>query len=102
MAFDKNDLHAAAAGLLGSRVRPEIVKNQELAYQICAGLRKGKPARDGALTRAQAIVLALGIRALEGEKGAAEFLEKLSQPLREEPPPEDVLVRIAMDGPEQA
>lgn len=101
MAFDKNDLHAAAAGLLGSRVQPEIVKNPELAHEICAGLRKGKPARDGTISMAQAIVLTLGIRALEGEKGAAEFLEKLSQQQTEEvAAPEDVLVRVALEQTE--
>ena len=102
MAFDKSNLHAAAAGLLNGRVQPEIVKNSELAREICAGLRKGKPARDGTITMAQAIVLALGIRALEGEKGAAELLEKLSQ--RQEPDgsaPEDVIVHVALNGEEE-
>jgi hypothetical protein len=102
VAFDKSDLHAAAAGLLDGRVQPEIVKNPELAREICAGLRKGRPARDGTITMAQAIVLTLGIRALEGEKGAAEFLEKLSQ--RQEPDgsaPEDVVVRVALNSAEE-
>lgn len=53
MAFDKSDLHAAAAGLLDGRVQPEIVKNPELAREICAGLRKGDLARDGTITMAQ-------------------------------------------------
>lgn len=101
MAFDKSDLHAAAAGLLGSRVQPEIVKNPELAHEICAGLRRGKPARDGTITMAQAIVLTLGIRALEGEKGAAEFLEKLAQKREEEnSAPEDIFVRVALSDEE--
>ena len=101
MAFDKSDLHAAAAGLLDSRVQPEIVKNPELAHEICAGLRRGKPARDGTITMAQAIVLTLGIRALEGEKGAAEFLEKLAQKREEEnSAPEDIFVRVALSDEE--
>lgn len=101
MAFDKSDLHAAAAALLNGRVQPEIVKNPELAREICAGLRRGRPDRDGRITMAQAIVLALGIRALEGEKSAAEFLEKLSQRQETEEAPEDVLVRVALSGGEE-
>ena len=102
LAFNRNDLHAAAFGLLGSKVQPEIVKNPELAREICAGLRRGKPARDGTITMAQAIVLTLGIRALEGEKGAAEFLEKLSQqPEEESGASEDVVVRVALENGEE-
>lgn len=70
-----------AVDLMGGRISVSVFpeKDRALIREMCE-CRSGKKkiGQDGVLSMAQAIVLVQGVKALQGDKSAAEFLQKLS------------------------
>lgn len=64
--------------MLGRRVRREKLAVPAEAAEELVGQLVGRRKDDGTLTVAQAIVLAIGRKALDGDKTAAEYLQKLA------------------------
>ena len=74
----KGSLQEVAAQMLTQRVnRSRLGTPKEAAEELGAQLSAGRN-NDGTVTVAQAIVLAMGRRALDGDKTAAEYLQKLA------------------------
>ena len=74
-------LKEEAAELMGGRVGFDVFRGQDqaLVKEICGSWNgRKKIGKNGTVTVAQAIVLAQGVKALQGDKVAAEFLQKLS------------------------
>lgn len=107
MRRNKNgSLQEVAERVLTRRVRarylnePEML-SAELQAQICAS-----KANEPTVTVAQAIVLAIGRKALDGDKTAAEFLQRLADRAGEEDAADeepDMVIRVRMvDGGAEA
>ncbi len=79
MGTAKNgSLQEVAARVLSRRIRRETLAASGDAVEAIAGQLNGRRKDDGTLTVAQAIVLAIGRKALEGDKTSAEYLQKLA------------------------
>lgn len=96
-----NSLQEVAEQMLTRRVRKDRLGTskeamEELNVQFCTG-RNGNT-----VTVAQAIVLAIGRRALDGDKSAAEYLQRLADQAAEKRTEEDretqrnLVIRVKM------
>ncbi len=98
-------LQEVAARMLGRRVRREKLAVPAEAAEELVGQLVGRRKDDGTLTVAQAIVLAIGRKALDGDKTAAEYLQKLADQAgdrkKSEKPPDEgkTIIRVRLvDG----
>ena len=104
MRKNKNgSLQTVAERVLTRRVSKAFLSEPEkLLTQLQAQVYSGK-AENQTVTVAQAIVLALGRKALDGDKTAAEYLQRLADQAADEGNTEatrDLVIRVRMIGPE--
>ena len=100
-AAKSGSLQEMAARVLSRRIRRETLAVVDDAVEDIAGQLNGRRKDDGTLTVAQAIVLAIGRKALDGDKTAAEYLQKLADQVdvrrqSEVPPMERTVIRVRM------
>ncbi|MBQ9081940.1 MAG: hypothetical protein IJY28_00385 [Clostridia bacterium] len=102
MGTAKNgSLQEVAARVLSRRIGREKLAVSADAVEAIAGQLNGRRKDDGTLTVAQAIVLAIGRKALEGDKTAAEYLQKLADQADDrrkpvEQPTERTVIRVRL------
>lgn len=74
----KGSLQEVAARMLSRRIQRDKLGAAAEAVEAIAGQLTGRRKDDGTLTVAEAIVLAIGRKALDGDKTSAEYLQKLA------------------------
>jgi hypothetical protein len=85
--WKEGSLQEMAVRLLRGRVRQNRLATPAETEEELAGLLRGRRKDDGTLTVAQAILLTVGQKALNGDKAMTEYLQKLAdqQAARKEP-----------------
>lgn len=91
----KKTLRGEVEKLMNKRIHKGLIEENEqmLLEELCRGDKNCSE-----ISVAKAIVMAQGIRALRGDKGAAEFLHKLSdrENTAEKTSDDEVTVRVVM------